>query len=312
MREQTPFFILSSGRTGSTFLARILNKHPDIIIVSDLFEPVGEEPYFRKDFVVSGVQFWDILKSPSFPQRIKSWRKKPNTELLFLHPEDDMVSLLLSYTIPFVSDKPMALFDYLAEHVQQFPEDNIQKQLIRFFELLRKWSGKKIWIERTGGSLPHTDKILELWPNAHVVYNYRDPRETAISMMRGSFFRLYHELEKNPELGEWEEAYFPPVEALGVMLNRWNVKADAALKKFQGKRMDLSYENLMQNPKENLEKLLVFFLQRTLDAKDKEWVENQVQTVRPSKLKFPNLPEDTRNRLADAVKESLLLLGYEK
>ena len=46
-------------------------------------------------------------------------------------------------------------------------------------------------------------RLFENWPNAKFIHNYRDCREVAISMMTGSFFRLYLELTQNPDLGEW-------------------------------------------------------------------------------------------------------------
>ncbi|MFQ5632488.1 MAG: sulfotransferase, partial [bacterium] len=194
MTRQTPIFVISSGRTASTFLARLINKHPQLLCVSDFFEPVGDVPYFDRDRIVDGREFFEILSSPSFKQRIKYWREQPTAELLFLHEDDNMVSLLLSYTLAFLTHgKPMKLFYELKEAVGDFGNDSMVNHLISFFEWLRHKFGKELWVERTGGSLPHLAKIIETWPNAKIVHNYRDCRETAISMMTGSFFRLYLE-----------------------------------------------------------------------------------------------------------------------
>ena len=37
---QTPIFIISSGRTGSTFIAETLNKHKKTCVISELIEPL--------------------------------------------------------------------------------------------------------------------------------------------------------------------------------------------------------------------------------------------------------------------------------
>lgn len=311
MPTQTPIFIISSGRTGSTLLAHMLNRHPDILIVSDLFEPVGDEPYFHPEWYVSGPEFWNVISSPSFPQRIKSWRNKPNAELLFLPDDDNLVSLLLSYTIPFVSDDPIAFFEELKGEVSAFPNDNMPGQMIRLFDHLRDKVGKPLWVERTGGSLPHTEKILRLWPDAKIVHNFRDPQEIAISMMKGSFFRLYLELEKNPLMGEWDESYFPPVEEMGAMLNRWFVEAEKAFRAFPAERMrTLRYEDLMQDTEATLLELIPYFLEREVTDVDRDWAKAEASIIRPSSLKFSTLPPDTQARLADAVKESRALLNY--
>ena len=79
----------------------MINRHPQLLCVSDLFEPVGEVPYFDRSKIVDGKEFFKILSGPSFPQRIKYWREQPTSELLFMPEDDDMVSLLLTYTLPF-------------------------------------------------------------------------------------------------------------------------------------------------------------------------------------------------------------------
>ena len=311
MPQQTPIFIISSGRTGSTLLAHMLNRHPDILIVSDLFEPVGDEPYFHPEWYVSGPEFWDIISSPSFPQRIKSWRKKPNKELLFLPDDDNLVSLLLSYTIPFISDDPIRFFNELKGEVSAFPTGNMPDQMIRLFDHLRDKIGKPVWIERTGGSLPHTEKILKIWPDAKIVHNFRDPQEIAISMMKGSFFRLYLELEKDPLMGEWDESYFPPLEEMGTMLNRWFVAAEKAFSAFPADRMrTLRYEDLMANAEKTLLAHIPYFLDREVNDRDRDWAKAEAAIVRPSSLKFPSLEKAQQEKLAAAVKDSRQILGY--
>jgi hypothetical protein len=39
--KQTPFIILASQRTGSTYLAQLLNSHPNIISYSEVFHGFG-------------------------------------------------------------------------------------------------------------------------------------------------------------------------------------------------------------------------------------------------------------------------------
>ncbi len=311
MSSQTPIFIISSGRTGSTLLAKMLNRHPEILIVSDLFEPVGDEPYFHPGWRVSGGEFWKIISRPSFPQRIKSWRRKPNAELLFLPDDDNLVSLLLSYTIPFISDEPIKFFYELEKEVSTFPEDNMPGQMIRLFNHLRDKIGKPLWVERTGGSLPHAEKIMKLWPEAKIVHNIRDPRETAISMMKGSFFRLYLELEKNPQMGEWDESYFPPLEEMGAMLNRWFVASEKAFNAFAPDRMHiLRYEDLMQDAEKTLLELIPYFLERQPHAADHQWAKAEAEIIRPSSLKFSALDHTQQAALTAAVQESLDILSY--
>ena len=136
MGTQTPIFVVSSGRSGSTLLARMIQRHPRLLCVSDLFEPVGEVPYFDRSTVVDGRAFFDLLKRPSFPQRIAFWRQQPTGELLFLPEDDEMVSLLVSYTLAFLTDgEPMALYRELEAMAEALGTASMADQLIRFLRI---------------------------------------------------------------------------------------------------------------------------------------------------------------------------------
>ena len=310
--KQLPLFVLSSGRTGSTLLARIIHRHPEMLCVSDLFEPVGRVPYFERGGVVSGEEFFRVLSRPSFPQRIEYWRHQRNQELLFLHPEDAMVSLLLSYTLPFLAKEPMELFHELRQACAAKEAEDLPGSLIWLFEWLRDRFGKRVWVERTGGSLPHTGEIVGLWPEGKYVHSFRDCRETALSMMTGSFFRLYLELLKNPDLGRWDWEHMPPVEEMGAMLNRWVVDAGKALEVIpQERRLDLRFEDLVEQPAKTLLELSSFLLDREAPtAVDRAWARREAQGIRRPSLRFAGLSKDERKRLQESVAPALGVLGY--
>ncbi len=313
MSSQTPIFVVSSGRAGSTLLARMLHRHPRLLCVSDLFEPVGQVPYFDRQRVVSGEELFGVLSAPSLPQRIAYWRAQPTAELLFLHDDDDMVSLLTSYTLPFLTGgDPMALYAELEQATAKLGEAPIADQLIRVFDWLRDRFGKELWVERTGGSLPHMRQILDTWPQAKVVHNFRDPRETAMSMMTGSFFRLYLELDKDPELDTWDWQRLPALEEMAAMLDRWVVDGVAALERLPSRqRIDLAYEGLMADTAGTLLRLARFLFDRVPTAEDVAWAERQTAEVRPPPLRFPTLAAAEQKTLQAACERALTVLGYE-
>ncbi len=313
--EQTPIFVVSSGRAGSTLLARMIHRHPRLLCVSDIFEPVGEIPYFDCERQVDGKEFFNILSAPSFQQRIDFWRAQPTSELLFLPEDDQMVSLLLSYTLPFLAgNEPMDLYRELESTIEGWPVASMPDHLIHFFDWLRDHYKSDLWVERTGGSLPHMRQIIETWPNAKIVHSYRDTRETAISMMKGSFFRLYLELEKNPDLGEWDWNYMPPLEEMGAMLNRWTVDAVDALESVPAdRRLDVSFEDLVEKPARTLQRLSNFVFDREEPTpEDVTWAEAERAVIRRPPLKFPNLPRDQQERLEAVCAEGLEALGYSR
>ena len=312
MERQTPIFVVSSGRAGSTLLAKMIHRHPRLLCVSDIFEPVGEIPYFDRQKEVDGEEFFSVLSSPSFKQRIAYWRERPTSELLFLPDDDNMVSLLLSYTLPFLDqDDPIGLFQEIKEETEKRGSASMADHLIKLFDSLRDRYDQALWVERTGGSLPHMRKIIETWPDAKIIHNYRDPRETAISMMKGSFFRLYLELEKNPELDEWDFDHMPPLEEMGAMLNRWIVDGTAALSEVPAeRRMNLSYEDLLDDPTKTLIKLHEFIFESPPESQEIAWAKAESAVIRRPPLKFPTLAGDSRERLLDACSEGLAALGY--
>ena len=311
---QPPIFVVSSGRAGSTLLARMIHRHPRLLVASDIFEPVGEIPYFDRGRRVSGQEFFRVLSAPSFKQRIAYWRSRPTDELLHLPADDRMVSLLFCYTLPFLTGgNPTSLYGELEAAASSWPEDSMPGHLIHVFAWLRDRYGKDLWVERTGGSLPHMRRIIETWPDAKIVHNYRDCRETAISMMTGSFFRLYLELEKNPDLGDWDESYTPPLEEMGAMLNRWVVDAAAALEEVPAeRRLNIAFEDLLDDPEATLLRLSGFIQGREEPSpEDVAWARGESAVIRPPSRKFPALPDAKQRRLSQACAEGLALLGYQ-
>ncbi len=312
MRKQTPIFVVSSGRAGSTLLAKMIHRHPELICISDIFEPVGEIPFFDRERQVDGQEFFRVLSQPSFPQRIKYWREQPTSELLYLPEDDEMVSLLVTYALPFITGgDPMPLFAEVEEAFKARGQASMADHLIYFCDWLRDRFDRSLWVERTGGSLPHMRRIIETWPDARIIHNFRDTRETAISMMTGSFFRLYLELEKNPDLGDWDSSYMPPLEEMGAMLNRWIVDAVDALEAVPAERkLDLSFEQLLTDTSATLLRFCAFVLEREPTAEDIAWAEAECAVVRPPKLRFPTLPEAEQAKLQEVCADGLAALGY--
>jgi len=312
MTKQTPIFVVSSGRTGSTLLAKMIHRHPEMLCVSDIFEPIGEIPFFAQDKLCTGREFFQVLSQPSLKQRIAYWRKQPTTELLFMPKEDELVSLLLCYTLPFVSKQPMVLFQELKEAMEEREPDTMVGHFVGFFDWLRERFGRSIWVERTGGSLPHMKQILDTWPDAKIIHNYRDPRETAISMMTGSFFRLYLELTKNPQLGDWDSTYMPPVEDMGVMLNTWILEGMEAYNAFpERQKMDLAYEDLMGDTERTLCTFACFVFDREAPTEiDIQWAKAETAVIRRPPVRFQKLKDDEQKRLQASVLQGMKLLNY--
>ena len=199
-----PIFILSSGRTGSTLISKILNSHKDICLISDLIEPVGDNRFIEQNKKITNEKFYNLISRKTSKSRIYYWRKKRTKELLYLPREDNDVSLLNCYTLPFIfKDHLNKRIKIKDKFLKKKKTKKNSQHLLDFFNLLKVQSKKKKIVERTGGALHHIDKILKLFPKAKIILNLRNPLETAISMRNYPFFRMYELMLKNKKLKEW-------------------------------------------------------------------------------------------------------------
>ncbi len=131
-------------------------------------------------------------------------------------------------------------------------------------------------------------------------------------MLKGSFFRLYFELIKDPGLGRWDWSVTPPVEDLGAMLNGWIVDAVAAFGSVPASQYaDLAYEDLLNDPEATLLRFAGFVLDRAEPTEtDRTWAATQAATIRPPSLKFGRLTPEEQARLSAVVAPARRALGY--
>jgi hypothetical protein len=320
MSTQTPVFIVSAGRSGSTFLAKLINQHPDIVCMSDLFEPVApspyidrDAPYFDRSKKIAGEDFFAMLSAPSSKPRLRYWRERQTKERLFVPTDENMVSLLMSYTIPFIDADPLQCFNNCRSFFENRPEKAAADHLIDFFDWLRDRHSGKIWIERSGGALGLTPRIIETWPQAKIIHNYRDGRESAISMQRYPFFRMYLKMLNTPDMDEWDFDAMPPIEDIGKMWSDWVLLAEDAIDAMPTEQTHrLPYENLMGRTEQSLRALIEFVFDRTPNETDQTWIKKCAAQTEPSPLKFHDLPQTERIALEKSCAPGLQRLGYSR
>lgn len=178
--------VLGSARCGSTLVSRILNAHPDVLSVSELFAAVGHNAFrpSRPD----GARFWSHLATPS---RAMSQVANPDaapSEFLYgrvPQPAHDPWNCppILAVTLPHLTDAPDAMFDALAGEMrlrQAAPLADHYRAL--FAAMGRQVGGRQIWVERSGGSLVATATLRDMFPEAALVLLARSGADTALSM----------------------------------------------------------------------------------------------------------------------------------
>ncbi|MEV0330498.1 hypothetical protein CA850_32740 [Micromonospora echinospora] len=185
--------IISSGRCGSTLLSDLIAEEPDTLSAQEFFMSVA--PWARSAEVITGAEYWDVLSSPKAELSTLFRIGLPPKELHYPSTGrwgDRMTELprILAITLSKVSDDPDALFDELGRRVPDFPEQSVARHHQDFLDLLAVLTGKKRWVERSGGSSHVAPYLLRGFPEAKIVYLTRDWEPTAKSMSRHSSFQL--------------------------------------------------------------------------------------------------------------------------
>lgn len=185
--------IISNGRCGSTLLSDLIVEEPETCSVQEFFMSVA--PWNRSTEVISGPAYWDVLSGPKEELSVLFKIGAPPKEVRYPADgrfRDDLVNLprILAITLAKLTDDPDALFDSLGEKIVKFPTQSVGAHHQAFLDLLAEQTGKKRWVERSGGSSQVAPFILRSFPSAKIVYLTRNWRDTAKSMSKHSVFQL--------------------------------------------------------------------------------------------------------------------------
>ncbi|MFI6289201.1 sulfotransferase [Streptomyces sp. NPDC051018] len=192
MRSLT--FVVGTGRSGSTALSQIVNRHPDVLSLNELLASVGRAglPPERLD----GGRFWQLLARPNplFDTMIRSGLPLPE----FLYPlrpgrfsaGTTGIPALCLTVLPHLTDAPDALFDDLGNEVTRWPMRTAAGHYEALFDTLCTRFGRSAVVERSGYSTHWVPRLRAAFPRAKFVHLFRDGPDCALSMSRHTGFRL--------------------------------------------------------------------------------------------------------------------------
>lgn len=333
--NKNSIFVVGTGRCGSTLISNILQEHTSILSLSEFFISLSPLAFSKKE--LDGKEFWAILATPR--QKATQMLKYDIGIAEFLYQSREGVPPILLMTLPHISQEPEKLFLEIKDFVLQLPHDILANQYLQIFDWLCHHFNKKLWVERSGGSLRFIPSLLELFPNAKFIHITRDGRECVMSMRRHNAFRLamiqsmikeitgldpYFSVipeEKLESLGELAkllpdrfdvEAYHNfviPIERFGRL---WSSQIVTGLQNMRNIRQEnilsLRYEEILSNPSQQIRQLLAFISE---DFADESFIENVSRMVDANKtLTWTKIGEDERNQLFKACKIGLRLLKY--
>ncbi|MGA4837767.1 sulfotransferase family protein [Streptomyces sp. G45] len=290
---RTLTFVVGTGRSGSTALSGIVNAHPDVLSLNELLSSVQSRGF--PEGHLAGPEFWRLLADPNplFERMIRSGAPMPE----FVYPrrpgrfatDTTGIPALSLMVLPHLTDDPDGLFDELAQQVPRWPRRTAPAHYEALFALLCARFGRTAVVERSGYSSDRVPLLRAAFPQARFVHLVRNGPDCALSMSRHTGYRLIHLLrqicartgaERVEDLTQDQVRSLPP-ELSGLLADRFDpalvLDSDLPLTGFGAlwselvtrgvdhlsrvpaeKRTTLAYENLLDEPREELTRLADF------------------------------------------------------
>jgi len=322
MRAARPVIVVSTGRSGSTMLSTMVRSHPELLSLSELFILLGDPAF--PDGPVSGPGFWEILSRPYPTLHVLQRSGVRFAELLYepgpgaRFTAEAGIPPLMLVPLPHLVDDPEALFDEIGAWAVELDARPAADQYRRLFAWLCRRLGRRVWIERSGASLPMVDVLARQFPEAGIVHLHRDGRECAMSMSRHDGFKLMafrHQPGLTPpgmqrggliDREVLRRAVVPP-EVCGDVWSDLVATAVGRLAELPPDRvLAMSYEALTADPRGELRRLTAFIGVEP----DPGWLETAAAIVRARPPTWAALPEAQRQRLVNACARGMDLLYH--
>ncbi|MDO5612676.1 MAG: sulfotransferase [Paracoccus sp. (in: a-proteobacteria)] len=187
--------LLGSARCGSTLVSQIIRQHPDVLSLSELF--IGLGPYGYRPDRCDGRTFWRHLTQPTpLMRRLANPDTMPD-EFLYHRVENrrhDPFNCppVLNIMLPHLTDRPDDLLDALGAEVVTWPLRPLADQYLALFAALDRLvpgGPRKVWAERSGGSLVAVRTLRRMFPQARLVLLRRNGAATALSLRQFTMAR---------------------------------------------------------------------------------------------------------------------------
>ncbi|MGW7353749.1 sulfotransferase [Streptomyces sp. NPDC054784] len=216
-------FVVGTGRSGSTALSRVLNLHPDVLSLNEMFASLSDHSTPREP--LSGEEFWRVLAEPNhffdgmtrsgvpLPEflynRLRGGRYAADTTgipalCLMVLPhlvagsapgngtgagggDAEAAGADAAHVDPADVD---AAFDALEPEIRRLPRRPAARQYEALFALLgARFGGGRAVVERSGYSLQAVPRLRAAFPHARFAHLHRDGPDCAVSMSRHVGYR---------------------------------------------------------------------------------------------------------------------------
>lgn len=283
-----PLFMVGVGRSGSSFIARLISHHPRLGFLTDLANRFPSEPWRNR---------W-ILRCMSLPVAGSVVRRRYEISEAYRFWEASAKGF----------SEPMR--DLRATDVTPF----VRRRLIRSLEHAVPPSRHRLFAKITGWS--RIGFLNELFPDARFVHLVRDGRDVANSLLRVSFWKGWrgpHNWRFGPLSDEnrsiWEEHDRSFVVLAGLAWKILVNSVEEARPILSGERfLEVRYEDFLEAPTKEI--------RRITDFADLEWCQKLGQTIDDADVRDQagryreDLTPDQADRLTSELRPALERYGY--
>ncbi len=341
MNEIPPVFVFSTGRCGSTMVSEMLNKHPDILSMSEFFSTLGLNAFSGRE--VTGESMWRLYSEPG--KRMSILEREAFSEVLypFDNPEArfDAATLppIMAVSLPHLADRYEELYDEVGPFVRAQTRALADDHYRALFRWLGERLQKKVWIERHGGSLLMASRLLRHFPEARVVHMFRDGRETTLSLAKHppfrvtlallrrarrwgiDLYRLLERLERRDRitsalgalqwLGSDLDSLLSERPTLPEAAGFWSNMIETGHRVFghfgPDRLLNLRFEDMQERPEAELRRLIEFI---SPELGSEDWVAEAAKIPRRTQSKFARLDPGAQRAITRACRPGLVRLGY--
>lgn len=320
MNELPVFVVACSGRCGSTLLSELLERHPQVLSLSEFLVPLVLSGVRDAAQPLTAQQFCTALQSrmPTTSALLRAGITVPEFRYPFQrqgarYRMDSGLPFPVNCALSHLTDDPDSAFDALLQRILAANGTSAGDHLACTFQTLAAMFGGSILVERSGSSLLFTAQIRALLPQASFILLTRNGVETALSMSRHAYFRhialrsvltaelgydpytsarrdgvsalppgLAHQLPEHFTKAGFGALDLPP-ELFGAI---WAHHTERGLAALPDRFHHLSYENLCADPHATLRTLA----EHIGAAPDPQWLAEAAPRVSPPPHKADSLP----------------------
>ena len=321
--------------------SEMLNKHPDILSLSEFFAALTLKAFFGRK--VTGDRIWRLYSQPGRTMGII--KRESFSEILYPinDPEArfDATTLppIMAVSLPHLTSRHEDLYDEVGRFARAQPKAFPGEHYRALFNWLGERFGKKLWVERHGGSLLMASRLLRHFPDARVVHMFRDGRETTLSMSNHPPFRatlavirrakrwgidlirVLERLERSDRMTamlsglQWRlwdlDRLLSERPTLPEVAEFWSDMIEMGDRTFghfgPDRLLNLRFEDLQANPEREARRLIEFI---SPDLEAENWIAQVAKIPRQSQSKFARLDPNAQREITEACRPGLERLGY--